>query len=44
MLYTAVTRAVETVVLVGDPDLLNEVFSMAPRSLERNSAPNFETP
>lgn len=44
MLYTAITRAVETVVLVGDPDLLNEVISMAPRSLERNSALNSETP
>jgi exodeoxyribonuclease V alpha subunit len=44
MLYTAVTRTVETVVLVGDPDLLNEVVSMAPRSLERNSASNFVTP
>lgn len=43
MLYTAITRAVETVVLVGDPDLLNEVISMAPRSLQRNSALNFET-
>ncbi|MCG5481593.1 AAA family ATPase [Sinorhizobium alkalisoli] len=43
MLYTAITRAVETVVLVGDPDLLNEVISMAPKSLQRNSALNFET-
>lgn len=43
MLYTAITRAVETVVSVGDPDLLNEVISMAPRSLQRNSSLNFET-
>ncbi|KSV76123.1 hypothetical protein N182_25120 [Sinorhizobium sp. GL2] len=43
LLHTAVTRAVETVVLVGDPNLLNEVISMAPRSLQRNSALNFET-
>lgn len=26
------------------PDLLNEVISMASKSLERNSAPNFERP
>ncbi|MFC0808317.1 AAA family ATPase [Ensifer sp. P24N7] len=35
MLYTAITRSVETLVLVGDPDLLNEVISKAPRALDR---------
>lgn len=44
MLYTAITRAVETVVLVGDPKLLDEVISQSPRSLERNTDLTFETP
>ncbi|RWX20060.1 DUF2075 domain-containing protein [Rhizobium hidalgonense] len=36
MLYTAITRAVETVVLVGEADLINEVVALAPRALERD--------
>jgi len=36
MLYTAITRAVETVVLVGDPDHINEVIAQPPMALERD--------
>ncbi|PIO96159.1 ATP-dependent DNA helicase [Pleomorphomonas carboxyditropha] len=42
MLYTAITRAVETVVLVGDIDHINEVIRATPRSLERTTALDFE--
>ncbi|WP_274629030.1 AAA family ATPase [Arvimicrobium flavum] len=38
MLYTAITRAIETVVLVGDLDHLNEIVCSSPRSLERGNA------
>lgn len=41
MLYTAITRAVETVVLVGDIDHLNEVVCKSPRSLDRTAALDF---
>ncbi len=43
MLYTAITRAVETVVFVGELDLINEVISNAPRSLLRGTALTFPT-
>lgn len=36
MLYTAITRGVETVVLVGDLDYINEIISMQPASLTRS--------
>jgi exodeoxyribonuclease V alpha subunit len=35
MLYTAITRAVETVVLVGDMAHLNQIITTAPKNLER---------
>lgn len=35
MLYTAITRGIETVVLVGDIDLVNEIIAAAPASLAR---------
>lgn len=35
MLYTAITRGIETVVLVGDIDLINEIISLSPKSLDR---------
>lgn len=38
MLYTAITRGIETVVLVGDIDLINEIIEAAPASLARNTA------
>ncbi|WP_292281570.1 hypothetical protein, partial [Mesorhizobium sp.] len=41
MLYTAITRAIETVVLVGDIDHINEAISTPPRSLERTTALDF---
>jgi len=41
MLYTAITRGVETVVLVGDIDLINEITEAAPASLQRNTALRF---
>lgn len=41
LLYTAITRAVETVVLVGDAKHLDEIISMAPRSLDRQSNLDF---
>ncbi|WP_245456649.1 ATP-binding domain-containing protein [Rhizobium hidalgonense] len=37
MLYTAITRGVETVVLVGDIDLINEIVAAAPASLSRDN-------
>lgn len=36
LIYTAVTRASEQVVLVGDRDVLNAVIAMAPRNLKRD--------
>lgn len=36
MLYTAITRAVETVVLVGDIDHVNEVITSVPKTLLRD--------
>ncbi|WP_018240390.1 AAA family ATPase [Ensifer sp. BR816] len=42
MLYTAITRGIETVVLVGDIDLINEIVTSAPRSLSRETALRFE--
>jgi exodeoxyribonuclease V alpha subunit len=41
MLYTAVTRGIHTVVLVGDINLINEVICTPPRSLERTTALEF---
>ena len=38
MLYTAITRGIETVVLVGDIEFINEVISAAPASLARDTA------
>ncbi|NRQ18464.1 ATP-dependent RecD-like DNA helicase [Ensifer sesbaniae] len=42
MLYTAITRAIETVVLVGEIDHINEIITSAPRSLSRVTALRFE--
>ncbi|MCJ9749892.1 ATP-binding domain-containing protein [Neorhizobium sp. BETTINA12A] len=42
MLYTAITRDVETVVIAGDIDLINEMVAAAPASLERNTALRFD--
>ncbi|MGO7400336.1 ATP-binding domain-containing protein [Rhizobium ruizarguesonis] len=36
MLYTAINRAVETVVLIGEADHINEVIALAPMALERH--------
>lgn len=44
MLYTAITRGIETVVLVGDIDLINEVIATAPQTLQRNHCLGFDTP
>ncbi|WP_337763973.1 AAA family ATPase [Sinorhizobium meliloti] len=41
LLYTAITRGIETVVLVGDIDLVNETIMAAPASLTRNTALQF---
>ncbi|MBB4188407.1 exodeoxyribonuclease V alpha subunit [Sinorhizobium terangae] len=41
MLYTAITRGIETVSLVGDIDLANEMVMAAPASLARNTALQF---
>jgi exodeoxyribonuclease V alpha subunit len=35
MVYTAITRAVETVVLVGDPDVISKSITTAPKSVSR---------
>ncbi|MBB3146383.1 exodeoxyribonuclease V alpha subunit [Phyllobacterium trifolii] len=37
MLYTAITRGIETVVLVGNPDHLHEIIAMPPKALERGN-------
>ncbi|MDR6903854.1 ATP-dependent RecD-like DNA helicase [Rhizobium miluonense] len=42
MLYTAITRGIETVVLVGDIDLINEVIATAPQTLQRTHSLSFE--
>jgi exodeoxyribonuclease V alpha subunit len=39
MLYT---RGIETVVLVGDVDLINEIVAASPASLERSTALRFD--
>jgi exodeoxyribonuclease V alpha subunit len=41
MLYTAITRGIETVVLVGDIDHIREIVCSCPRSLERTTALDF---
>ena len=41
MLYTAITRGIETVVLVGDIDLINEVVCTSPQSLDRQHGLRF---
>lgn len=41
MIYTAITRAIETVVLVGDPAVIHEVIRLAPHSLKRDSELHF---
>jgi exodeoxyribonuclease V alpha subunit len=43
MLYTAVTRAIATAVLVGDAALIDDVISNAPRSLARETRLRFPT-
>ncbi len=35
MIYTAVTRAIETVVLVGEPDVIGEAIRTAPKAVHR---------
>ncbi|WP_312885955.1 hypothetical protein [Rhizobium leguminosarum] len=42
MLYTAITRGIETVVLVGERDLINEIVAAKPSSLARNHHLTFE--
>jgi exodeoxyribonuclease V alpha subunit len=42
LLYTAITRAIETVVLVGEISYINEIISSAPGSLERTQTLTFE--
>lgn len=42
MLYTAITRGIETVVLVGDIDLVNDVIATSPHTLQRNHSLRFE--
>ncbi|RWY88671.1 hypothetical protein EHI44_11405 [Rhizobium leguminosarum] len=42
MLYTAITRAVETVVLVGEADHINEIIALPPRALERHQSLGFQ--
>ncbi len=41
MLYTAITPGIETVVLIGDNDLINEIIEAAPASLQRNTTLQF---
>lgn len=36
MLYSAITRGIETVALVGDLDYINEIISMQPALLGRS--------
>lgn len=42
MLYTPITRAVETVVLIGEADHINEVIALAPLALERHHPIGFQ--
>jgi exodeoxyribonuclease V alpha subunit len=35
MIYTALTRAVETAVLIGDPDVISKAISTPPRTISR---------
>jgi exodeoxyribonuclease V alpha subunit len=42
MLYTAITRGIETVVLIGDIDLISEIIEAAPASLQRTTAIRFD--
>jgi exodeoxyribonuclease V alpha subunit len=42
MLYTAITRGIETIVLIGDIDQINEVVSTFPRSLDREHGLRFQ--
>ncbi|CDM61754.1 MULTISPECIES: ATP-binding domain-containing protein [Rhizobium] len=42
MLYTAITRGIETVVLVGDIDVINEIVAAAPASLARGHGLEFD--
>lgn len=42
MLYTAITRGIETVVLVGDIALINEIVLAAPASFQRTTARRFD--
>jgi exodeoxyribonuclease V alpha subunit len=42
MVYTSVTRAVETVVLVGDPEVIGEAIRTAPRAVHRASGLRLE--
>lgn len=42
MLYTAITRTVETVVLVGDPEHINEVIELPAKALERDHHLRFD--
>ncbi|MDX0488527.1 AAA family ATPase [Sinorhizobium medicae] len=42
MLYTAITRGIETVVLVGDGDLINEVIATDPLTLQRTNSLKFD--
>jgi exodeoxyribonuclease V alpha subunit len=37
MIYTAVTRAIETVVLVGDPDVIGNAICAPPKTIRRAS-------
>lgn len=41
LLYTAITRAVETVVIVGDSEVLRRTIEEPPRALERSNSLNF---
>ncbi|MDH0614136.1 MULTISPECIES: AAA family ATPase [unclassified Agrobacterium] len=42
LLYTAVTRAVETVVIVGDPEVLRRTIEEPPTALDRSSSMSLE--
>jgi exodeoxyribonuclease V alpha subunit len=37
MIYTAATRAIETVVLIGDPDVISKAISTPPRTISRST-------
>ena len=42
MIYTAVTRAIETVVLIGDPDFIGKAISGPPRAVSRTTGINLD--